>query len=689
MADAAGAAMTAGLRRLTLVLERLQALTLPSMAAGLAAQRSELAAQFVATAAGEARDQRELDSHLARLRKLGIATYSGHVFRALAGTLAGWGALGAPASSAELEAMRQLVCLSGDPVEAGARLRELVHAAIEQFNDGHLGRAGVMFDLAEKLIAELPIAPAIVESLRERSSDQLAPERLARYAERQDCRPSLRRVFDFFVPLRPPALLQALDGERSRDRRRLLLALLEAHGAPARAAARERLRAYVEGSLELDPYSPRNLVYLLQAVPRPDDVPVEEEVQLVTRAPGRLSPVPLVKQVIAYLSATRHERAERALVTFLHVFETMLLQPEKASYRPTDVAALLDRTCVALARYGTARSWKALVDHGLQAELRMGATLARLAEAGRSQDLSASPEIVGRLLTALAAELPKKLLGFNVRRNDERVAFLIQALSGTPSPAVLEAFQAVVDRYPGQKFAEEAQRAMATLNAPARGSEPPAGLAGDLELFGLPDVLQALAGARQTGVLSLMNAQGAVAATVVLEAGRFCGGQYGAIEGQDAVYQLFERPFPGTFAFVSRRELPAHAALVPPCELVPLMLEGVRRHDELRRALALVPDGAALEPTGAPWSPLPDEDAGFAEQLWRIVAAGSSSDRCEAAWATDSYRLRRLLAHWAEEGALRIAAAGAAQAPAAVAPAATEGAAEQSAAAAASAEPAA
>ena len=84
MADAAGAAMTAGLRRLTLVLERLQSLTLPSMAAGLAAQRSELAAQIVTAAAIEARDEAELERHLAPLRKLGIETASTNVFRTLA-----------------------------------------------------------------------------------------------------------------------------------------------------------------------------------------------------------------------------------------------------------------------------------------------------------------------------------------------------------------------------------------------------------------------------------------------------------------------------------------------------------------------------------------------------------------------------------------------------------------------------
>ena len=650
-------AMTAGLRRMTLFLERLR----PQAAATpvVAEQRQQVAAQFLATAAAESKTQRELEQRLAPLRELGLASAPDQVFRTLASALAGWGALPAaagvpsPGATNELGAMRQIVTLADDPAEGAQRFRELVRSAVEQFNEGNLGRAAVIFDLAEQLASEQRVTPAFVEPLRTGGHEYLDKERLRKYAERQDCRRGLQRVLSFYTALQPGGLLDALDGEPSRDRRRQLLALLEVHGAPARALARERLQAYVEGRAEVDAFFPMNLVYLLRAIPRPEEVPVEEEVQLVTRAPGRSSPLPLVKQVIAYLSYTHHEKAERALVTFLRVFEAMLLQPEKASYPPNEVEALLDRTCVALARYGTPRAWQALVDHGLNAETRLGSTLARLAEAGKSQNLAASPEVVGRLLAALNAELPKKtVLGFPVRRNDERIALLIQALSGTPIPAVMEALQEIVDRHPGQKFAEEAFRALSTLKAASRPPDTGASLAGDLELFGLPDVLQTLGGSQATGVLTLMNDHGRQAATVLLENGRFRGAHCQAVSGAEAIYQLFEKPFKGTFAFVARRDHLGGDGVVPATELMGLIFEGVRRHDELKRAVAVVPDGAVLRATGQSWSGLQDEDEGFAGEVWASAAAGGTPEGCEAQWATDSYRVRRLLAHWAEEGAL-------------------------------------
>ena len=47
------------------------------------------------------------------------------------------------------------------------------------------------------------------------------------------------------------------------------------------------------------------------------------------------------------------------------------------------------------------------------------------------------------------------------------------------------------------------------------------------------------------------------------------GGQFGAVAGVDAVYQLLEKPFPGTFAFVSRdlagRARGPAAAVLPAC----------------------------------------------------------------------------------------------------------------------------
>ena len=65
------------------------------------------------------------------------------------------------ASRQQLQAMRQIVSLAEDPAEAAKRFRELVHAAIEQFNEGHLGRAATMFELAEQLVAEKKVQAGV------------------------------------------------------------------------------------------------------------------------------------------------------------------------------------------------------------------------------------------------------------------------------------------------------------------------------------------------------------------------------------------------------------------------------------------------------------------------------------------------------------------------------------------------
>src|SRR5205814_8822747 len=137
------------------------------------------------------------------------------------------------------------------------------------------------------------------------------------------------------------------------------------------------------------PSSHMTLACRRRVIPRPPEVSVEDEVNRVMRTTGKDSPPPLVKQVIAYLAAVRHDKSERALITYLRVFENMHLQPETAVYSREEVETLLDRTSVALARYATPRSWRALVDHGLKTEAKLGTPMIRLAEAGH-QDLSAS-----------------------------------------------------------------------------------------------------------------------------------------------------------------------------------------------------------------------------------------------------------------------------------------------------------
>jgi hypothetical protein len=85
-------------------------------------------------------------------------------------------------------------------------------------------------------------------------------------------------------------------------------------------------------------------------------------------------------------------------------------------------------------------------------------------------------------------------------------------------------------------------------------------------------------------------------------------------------------------------------------------MEGVRRHDELKVAAAVVPDQARLKATGKAHTCLSDEDPDFAVVVWKQAAGGRSALECESAISTDSYRVRRLLAHWVDEGALQPAA---------------------------------
>jgi hypothetical protein len=646
--------LTREVRRLSLLLEHLRPLASPSAPAE---QRAELASQFVTAAAVQAASAKELDAQLAPLRQLGIEVNTEQAIRMLARNLAGW-AIPAPqgevsvASREQVQAMRQIVSLAEDPTDAAHRFRELVRAATEQFNEGQLGRAATMFALADRLAGEQKIKPVFLEPLRTQGHEFLRADRLRKSAERPDYRPQLRLIMGFFDALRPPALLQGLNGEPDRERRHYLLALLEAYEQDTRAEAWQVLKASVEPGTQADPFFQMNLVYLLRIIPRPPETSVDEEVAAVMQTTGRSSPAPLVKQVIAYLATTRHEKAERALVTYLKVFESMLVEPETATHPPAELEVLLDRTCGALARYGTPRAWRLLIDHGLKVETRLGSPFLRLAEAGRL-DFSSTPDLVERVLSALKAELPKRgLLALAGRHNDEKSIALMGALSGTPAPHVKEVLQEVATAHAADRLGAAANKALASLAAVGKPVVPPT-LSGDLEMFGLPNLLQTLAQSTFTGVLSLINTEGRTQATLLVDKGELVGGHCGTVRGEEAVYQLLEKPFPGTFAFVSRADLAGEQA-GPPQPFFPLLMEGVRRHDEFRRAAAIVPDAARLKQAGKPTVPR-SENRELATRIWKEVVAGHTPVECEARIPTDSYRVRSLLAHWVEDGALAAA----------------------------------
>jgi len=676
-----------GLRRFSLLMEQLSRMPRVPVLASSAVPESQgnLISQILTTAAVSAQTSGELNEYLARLRQMGVEPRTDEVFKLLARALPGWGILssseasagppadGAPAgssgdgaaeprraadrSSGPLEAMHKLIALSEDVQEGARRFSEMMQAAVAQFNGGALGTAVAMLELAKRIVDEKRLDPHTLKGILQRAHETLSGDRLAKLAEKPDKHAFLRRILSFFPAMQPRGLLEQLEHEPRRERRRLLLALLEVHGEPARAAAYEDMKAALAGTGPgVDPYHLRNLVYMLRRVPRPVEQPWDEELDGVIRLSGPDFPPIVRKEALATLGQMKHERAEQTLIGRVRELEDLLLGPAEPRDGREEVALLLDRAVYALSRFGTHNAWRAVVDHGLKTQPQLGDTAARLGNLA-GQDLSADAETVARLLRALREALPLKVLGFAIPRGHAAAGHLVRALSGTTTPAVHHALDEIVRRFPDTDFAAAASKGLASLGAAMRPAEAAiTALSGDLELFGLPNLLQSLADSHVTGTLVLADLNGETIGTLNLEGGRLRNCHVGPLRGNEALYQLFVKPGPGTFVLRSRRDGTHDSEQTePPRDLLPLVLEAVRRHDEYHRARAMVPDGAVLKATGAkPRRPAEEQDVNFMRQVWSKVTTGATPEACEAAIASDSFRVRTLIAHWVEEGSLQI-----------------------------------
>ena len=672
-------AVVQGLGRLPLLLRRLEQFALSRAAPGaahtasaakeatgaplgardahLTAGRAALVADAVLEASLQAKDGPELEQYLERIRKLGVVAGTDEMFRALGRSVSGWTLPAATDVAAlpeggQVSAMRRMISLADEPAEAGRRFREMVHAAIEQLNEGSYGRSLKMFDLARQMVEEGQVKAAFVEPMVVSGHEYVSEDRVRKLAERPESHYLLRPVLGFFRAYSPDRLLEELQAEQRRDRRRQLLNLLEAHGAPARAAVWGRLQSDPEGRVA-GVYFLRNLVYLLRAIPRPDDTPwpIEEEVDVLAPLiePGR--PLFLVKEALQSLVATRHPWAESHLVAQFEAVEEALLERTASAEDRKVLLIHLDRAAAALARLATPLAWAAIVEHALGRQASFGDPLSRLAELS-SQDLSPAPTVVAGLVGAIQENLPRGVLGRLVPGREATLTRLVAALGSTRAPEVLELLSDLASRYAGQAFGREAQKILVALDPKAAASPAVPSISGDLDLFGLPNLLQNLSELGKTGVLNLLDASGRPVASLRLLEGVMYGAQCGARKGREALYQLIERPFPATFAFVrgGRSEEP-DAEKLP---VTQLLMEGVRRHDHLQRALALVPEDVPLEASGKSPSTVPDEiDYDLVVALWQKACEGTPPRQIESGLPVDSYRVFRCLAHWVEEGALR------------------------------------
>ncbi len=657
-------------RRLALLISRLENEAPARRTGRLAADKTpdELISQILTTAAASSTDGADLKRVGEDLRQRGIETSIEQSLRALVRSLPGWVVPmpqpGQPApvlrASGTVEAMRKIVTLESDPQESARRFSELVNSAVEQLNEGALGRTVATLDLAEQIVAEKRIDGAAAQAIRERAHEGIDEGRLRSLAEDGATQGVLARILTFFPAFRPPELCAALQGEEKRERRRLLLALIEAHGLAARPEVWRRLDDSVRTFGDGDSYFQRNLLHLLRRLPRPVDLAWDEEIALVSRLSEPGHPLPLVKEAIANLGQIKHERAGSTLEARLADFERMALRSDSL-YDARDLQTLLDRVVYGLARHGSPSAVRAVVLHGLKRQSQLGDTLTRLGELA-GMDLSIDEPSVARLVAAVQAEAPTRVFGLVLPKNPYALLKLIDLLSSTQSRVVREAFKDLTERFPDQPFAEAARKALAELDVP-RSASPPLPpttptLSGDLDVFGLPTLLQSLAQSQASGVLTLKDQHGATLGAMVLSGGHLRACRAGHLRGDTAFYQIVERPISGTFVFAGSSEADGDASAslrTGPREILGLLLEGMRRYDELREAAGLVPDNATLRATARKPTRLADEtDKTLLNAMWSKASTNASVAEIEASVAADSYRIRRQLAHWVVEGALEL-----------------------------------
>jgi Domain of unknown function (DUF4388) len=618
-------------------------------------RRDEVASEFMATAALGSFSREELDATLAPLRSVGIDPATENVLNQIARSLPGWGAIEFPTTDpprrGRLGAMRQIVALGEDAAEVAKRFREMVHAGIARFNEGDVGRAQSILILAQQMAEDEQVQAPYVESLRN-AHDYLDLSRLRAAADKPENLSALRTVMSFFHGLSPEGLLKSLREESDENRRHDISSLLEVHGAVGRALALEQLNA---ADVRSDYLFAASALRLLRRIPPPEGS-ADAEIEVVLRHATRDTKPVVATQAIYCLGQSKGERAERALLGLLRNYEGLLTRPTAipSSITAEDISGLLDRTCDALARRASPPCLRALVDHGLKTDPALGDCARRLAE-GSHADFSGHPELLKRLIDGLRAELPRGLLGLQLRKELGRSASFVRALSGTPSAQVATLFQEIVRKHGEEDFGVLAAEALEGFAARVRAAEASSSaFSGDLAFFGLPMLLQTVSQGQMTGVVTLINAAGVPASKLWFLLGRLLQAGFGRLSGEDALYELLIRPFPGTFAFVHRKDGPTTGVLDPPADLMGLIFEGVRRHDEWKRSAALVPDDARLLPTGKPRLVHADEAEDLVEAVWAAVASGATARECESRFPVDSHRVRGLLASWVETDALTL-----------------------------------
>jgi hypothetical protein len=657
------------LHRFSLLLERLAP-------AGAGAPSADQARQLLVLAASGATSPEELEGRIARLQAAGAApAVSRELVRSLSAAVPDWvvrrGEGVEVVGGASVEAVRRVVKLAGDGARKGERWKDLLRAVAESFNEGAFSRAVTLLDLAERMAAEGEVEKHVADMARGAAHQGFDMVRVLQATADPANRPILRRLAGFLTAWSIPELLDSIVFQPDQKKRRMTLALLEVWGVEARQPVFDRLAlAVAEPSRDPDAWwHLRNLVYLMHRLPRPEKG-TDPKLELALVAPfSQLGEHPsFQRETFTLLGQLPGGAGAGLLVQRLAEIERSLEGTVAPPHPLPEMWKVLNTLAGALVRTGSPGARRALAEHGLAKRPRAGDSTARLREL-RHVDLSGDREVVGRLLQALRSLQPARILGFVGTGNEEALANVVRALSRTSDPEVRRALAGIAERFPERDAGRLAAAALAGAPAeeavpeeegeeflppppPAEPTRARASLSGDLEVFGLPGLLQNLQQSESSGRLVIRTAAGAERALLELAEGRLASCRCSHLTGDAAFYQIFETPSPGTFEFtrVSPGTIPVPAG---GGEVIALLMEAMRRFDEFQRLQALVPDRAVLAPgEGKPLAPPGESDGELIRRLWSSVRRMATTAECEQEGGVDAYRARAVLAYWLEQGAL-------------------------------------
>jgi len=636
-----------------------------------------VAPQLMVLAASGARDADDLRSRMSKLHSAGLApAVSREVVHALSAAIPDWvlrrGEGVEVVRGESVEAVRRVVKLAGDKARTSERWKDLLRSAAEHFNKGAYGRAVTLLDVAERMIEDKELDTQVASIAKGNAHEAFDLTRLLQAASDPENRPILRRLGEFFPAWSPRELLDQLVYQPDKKKRKFLLAMLEIWGADAHRAVLDRLATVVADGTR-DPnawWYWRNLVFLLHRTPRPEDGDPKQELELAGQFSALGNHPSFQRETFVLLGQLPNGLGAPLLVQRLQQAERAIAEPEPP-HELSEMWKILNSLAAALVRTGAPSARRALVEHGLSNNPRAGDTAARLRELG-SVDLTSDPEVVRRLLEAVKSLQPVKLLGFLVSRNEESLTHVVRALASTTAPAARRALAELAEKFPDREYGRLAAGGPEAVpeRAPERTepeeddvvpppqfreappTPPRASLSGDLEIFGLPGLLQNLQQSEAHGRLALKTPDGQERAGLTLSAGRLVECHCGELEAESAFYQIFEQPEPGTFEFV-RTE--ATRSGVESKEMLGLLMEAMRRFDEFQRLRALVPDHALVRPgSEKPSAPEGESDGELMRRLWTALRGTASVIECEVAARVDSFRVRTLLSHWADEGAIEM-----------------------------------